>query len=865
MDANGQSFWLLADARHFPAASHALWDADCGLLRLASERTLAPALAPAAALAAAQAALDVVPRAVDAAQSVARWDAASQSVVVRGLLPDTPLLALADTPTDLCAGFDGVLYVALPGRVTMHDLRGRWADVDVTLAGFAPWRLAPAPGAGVWVMERGTGRVARLAGRPLRMQTPPSDAYDPRVFRPTPENGSAPQLELLPAPAWLPGEQPVALACRRDGMLAVLSWLDADGTAGVRTGPGPQPRLGAPVQLLGADHAYALAWTADGDVVVRVPGRRDVPAFDLASAAAGVAPASGVVYPLSPAAQEASFANGVVQPVRYPDGDASANPLYALSLNNLARQGEASNYAITPSGLATWLIDSGANTTVWHRLVAEANIPAHCGFVVWLAATNVLLPPQPDDLTAWHPHGFGADIATLDDAMLAPAVPRAAWQREASELPGHPGLLGGTPEPGVRGLFSTLVQASRRQVRRLIGRYLWVRVVLHGNGRATPEIAALRAWSGRFSYRDQYLPRLYRESVHGTDATLPGTRLGQVDASCAAVLDLGGEPDDATRTQLESVLGPLGTAATVDIERAGKAWLLRDGGSAWRVVLETAALGVYRPGTTPADFTERLLANFESVLTPMEDRVAAAHLVTDPASAPEADLDWLAGWIGVAFDPLLPAARRRAWLAAAPNLAREHGTRAGLERALEAATGSVSDGSIVVVEDFRLRRILATLLGVDLSDADDPLLPGLARSGNSIVGDTLFVGNHVRAELLALFRADIATAAENAAALAFYDRLAFRATVLVHDQVKAQDFGLIRRIVQLESPAHVQVNVVAATWPLLVGVASLVGVDTYLGPPRAPQPAQIERSVLGLGDMLLTPASLDPRLGGIAG
>jgi hypothetical protein len=85
----------------------------------------------------------------------------------------------------------------------------------------------------------------------------------------------------------------------------------------------------------------------------------------------------------------------------------------------------------------------------------------------------------------------------------------------------------------------------------------------------------------------------------------------------------------------------------------------------------------------------------------------------------------------------------------------------------------------------------------------------------------------------------------------------------VHNEVQAQDLALIRRIARLESPAHVIVRVAPATWPLLVGVSSLVGVDTYLAPPRAPRPVQVQRSVLGGGDVLIVQPLLDPRLSGV--
>ena len=56
----------------------------------------------------------------------------------------------------------------------------------------------------------------------------------------------------------------------------------------------------------------------------------------------------------------------------------------------------------------------------------------------------------------------------------------------------------------------------------------------------------------------------------------------------------------------------------------------------------------------------------------------------------------------------------------------------------------------------------------------------------------------------------------------------------------------------------------SASWPLLVGIASLVGVDTFLGPPRLPQPVQIQRSVLGVSDYVIGVAVLDPRLAGMS-
>ncbi len=810
--------------------------------------------------------------AIDALGNHVVWDGAgltstSHLAADHGLAPRGFVLPLQARPvSDLTVGDDDVLYLGANGALWLVDLRGRFELTQIDApAGFKLQRLASAPGGGVWALDVDQGAISRMNGLP-RVTSPVyvGQASDTRFTAQDP-NPNPPRWQVMAGrlPA---SEKVVAIATHRHGRLLLLSLRRDGGGARLRVLL-DDGRLSLPLALDGLKFAHTLGWLDAETIAVATRGHllsttgqpRDpgvwtyslptalldrwmAASAELLDQLAGAAPAAaepaalerlpadlpaallplGDYYPLAgwtggpfaagrPGERLSYPRNGAagLEPARVARVSMASRTRYGLVVN--AEQGRAADARVLAS---LGLLDTRDPATVWHRLYAEAVVPAGCAMIVWLAASDTG-PPEfdaaaPTRRAHWYPHLIGERSALPRDvaAALPADLPRAAWVKQPTEVPHGQSVLCCAPSAGKAGLFTVLIQRASTTVRALQGSRLWVAVELFGDGRNSPELATLRAYAGRLSYRDRYLPALYHEQVFGADAELPGRATG-------------------------------------------------------------------------ADFLDRFLHLFEGVATDIEGRIAASPLVTDAMVCPPEALPWLAAWIGLALEPGLPTERARWMLVNAPELARRHGTLAGLQLALDIATdGAVTRGRLVVVEDFRLRRTLSTILGADLTDATDPLTAGITRSGSSVLGDALFLGDARTLKgdqlqtFLALFRRIDAPAAKAnvrlqsqraAAQKALFDDLSHRVTVLVHDELGPDELGLVRRLAELGAPAHVLVRVVRSAYPFMVGVASLIGADSYLraAPPRRPVrvgPGD-ETSALGGVDTLRGEASLDAHAG----
>jgi phage tail-like protein len=259
-----------------------------------------------------------------------------------------------------------------------------------------------------------------------------------------------------------------------------------------------------------------------------------------------------------------------------------------------------------------------------------------------------------------------------------------------------------------------------------------------------------------------------------------------------------------------------------------------------------------------ADVRERLLAAFEGVLTPIEGRIKAGEALLHPDSMPAAQIGWLAEALGMSAPDWWPEQRRRRQLREGTEIQRRRGTLAGVQLALDIVTdGGVGRGEVVVVENFRLRRTMATVLGLDMDDSDHPLTLGTGANANSIVGDSLFLSEADVPEVLALFAPEVAGLEEQAAVTAFFERYAHRVSVLLHGPARAQE-AQVRDCLAAEMPARVQWRIVPTEHPFVLGLAPLLAVDTFLERRPPPRRVRLDDTYIGREGLLVNAPALSP-------
>ena len=222
---------------------------------------------------------------------------------------------------------------------------------------------------------------------------------------------------------------------------------------------------------------------------------------------------------------------------------------------------------------------------------------------------------------------------------------------------------------------------------------------------------------------------------------------------------------------------------------------------------------VFRESGRAEDFTERLLALFDSMLADMDSAMESFPALLDLGNTPDDVLPWIGTLLDVAYDPRWSARVRRRVLRALPGLFAKRGTRRGLRSAIELVLG-VSCG----IDELGPQRAFAGLgLGSNLGSVR---VFGRAsarlRLGASPLG---------RAPLRSFGDPDRDALSANA----------FRVRVLVPPSVGASE-PLTRRLGELvaaQKPAHTVETLSRRHTGWIVGAGSGVGIDTaFMGLPK---------------------------------
>lgn len=363
-----------------------------------------------------------------------------------------------------------VVGIVEPKGLLVFDLRTtggpprRLAWPDTVL--FAPFDMAPRVGGGVWILDRANRRLWELDRELLVLSRRSSLPVPEGSFAPVGGGAaSAPRrfgvvdlddaLELGGDPVSVESapDGSVLILDRGDGSVPshVLRYVDAVETASLAlAGSAGDPSVAAhDVALVPPNSLFAI--DANGDQAYR---------FLLSDDAASL---QAEYYPMRMFEGKALVSDGTRAYYDFADR-------FVPLVRQPRPRFDVSATVVSPP------FDGGTPGTVWHRVLLDGSIPPGTSVSVWSRATD-----ERNELSA----------------LAWDLEPEPYLRDSGSEFPYVP-----TPER--RGTYELLLQRSK-------GRFSQLRLELAGDGRTTPRLSALRLYYPRFSYLDNYLPRVYRE------------------------------------------------------------------------------------------------------------------------------------------------------------------------------------------------------------------------------------------------------------------------------------------------------------------------------------------------------------------
>lgn len=217
---------------------------------------------------------------------------------------------------------------------------------------------------------------------------------------------------------------------------------------------------------------------------------------------------------------------------------------------------------------------------------------------------------------------------------------------------------------------------------------------------------------------------------------------------------------------------------------------------------------MYQEDVISGHFIENFLANPEGIFTLIEGLIAQVQYLLDTRTVPEGAVNWLADWLGLAFEPGWTEYQRRLLVAQAPYFFLRRGTLPGMIQAIMLAI-MPELGPDIFRDDIATYcnsvRIIERFLTRTYSDV---------AVGDATAIDVDSEGN---------ISDDSSQAIQVAAGTRAHQFIVLLPTTVTEEQRR-----LVEHIIELEKPAHTSA-IVKQFWALFRVEAVRLGYDTILG------------------------------------